>query len=586
MLYARVVAAYRDVEHATSRKHVRETLVSLLRDAPAEVLPKLVYLTQGKLCPDFEAVEIGLAERLALRAVAAASGRSEREVAADLARSGDLGTSAERLLAGTRREPTLTVEDVHSGLAAIARMSGPGAIGRKVATLEDLLRRASPVEARYLVRTATGRLRLGVTDMTLLDALAIACGGSEAARPAIERAYNLGSDLGAVAATLVRGGLAALQAFTPAPFRPIRPMQAERLTSADEVLAKLGGHCAAEFKYDGERLQIHKRGAQVRIFSRRIEPITDRYPDAAELSRVHLRAKVAIFEAEAVARDAKSGDLLPFQELMRRKRKHGVEEAAAALPISLVAFDLLYVDGEDLTQRPYPERRSRLERELERAPRFQGAERTLVESVPELEDFFDRAVGAGAEGLVCKSIAPNSVYRAGSRTWLWIKLKRDSRSALIESVDLVAVGAFYGRGRRAGTSGSLLLAAYDREADVFRTVTKCGSGYSDEELARLPERLAPHVIPLRHARVDAKLDADVWFVPALVLEVIGAEVTLSPIHTAALGRFRPGSGLAIRYPRFTGRWRDDKAPEDATTVEELVEMYQRAGRATLRSPEQ
>ncbi len=579
MLYAQVVAVYQEIETTTSRLRMRDALVGLLRAAPPELLPKLVYLTQGKLAPDFEAVEIGLAERLALRAVAAAAGCLERVVAADLAHSGDLGTTAEHLLADAPRAPTLTVEEVYAGLETIARTSGAGAVSRKVSTLEALLRRATPAEARYLVRTVTGRLRLGVADMTLLDALALAYGGGgKEARAAVERAYNLCSDLGAVAAALVQGGLAALEAFKPEPFRPIRPMLAERLKSAEEVLAKLGGRCAAEYKYDGERLQIHKRGAEVRIFSRRIEPITSQYPDAVELTRTYLRAETAIFEAEAVARDADTGELLPFQELMRRKRKYGVEEMAATLPVTLMAFDLLYVDGEDLTRRPYPERRAHLERVGETGPRFQLAERKIVASVPELEAFFELAVSEVTEGLVCKSLAPESVYQAGARGWLWIKYKREYQTTMTDSVDLVAVGALYGRGRRAGTYGSLLLAAYDPEADMFRTVTKCGTGFSDEELALLPDRFAPYVIPHPHPRVDAKLQADVWFTPAVVLEVVGAEVTLSPIHTAAYGRFRPESGLAIRFPRFTGRWRDDKAPEDATTVAELVEMYQRARR--------
>lgn len=578
MLYASVVAAYQEIEATTSRTRITEVLVGLLKAAPPDLLPRLVYLTQGKLYPEFEAVEIGLAERLALRAVAGAADRPAEEVAADLARTGDLGTTAERLLAAAGRAPTLTVAEVYDALDRIARTSGPGAIGQKVAALESLLRRATPAEARYLVRTATGRLRLGVADMTLLDALAIACTGSKAARPTIERAYNLSSDLGAVAAALVRGGLAALEAFTPEPFRPIRPMLAERLKSAEEVMAKLGGRCAAEFKYDGERLQIHKRAADVRIFSRRIEPITAQYPDAAALVREHLQATTAILEAEAVARDPDSGELLPFQELMRRKRKYGVEQAAEELPVSLMAFDLLYVDGEDLTRRPYPERHERLARAVRATPRFQLAERRIVTSVAELESFFDLAISEGTEGLVCKSLAPDSIYQAGARGWLWIKYKREYVSTMTDTVDLVAVGALYGRGRRAGTYGSLLLAAYDPEDDVFRTVTKCGSGFSDEELAALPQRFAPLVIPHPHGRVDARIRADVWFVPAVVLEVIGAEVTLSPIHTAALGRFRPGSGLAIRFPRFTGRWRDDKAPEDATTVAELAEMYQRTRR--------
>ena len=295
-----------------------------------------------------------------------------------------------------------------------------------------------------------------------------------------------------------------------------------------------------------------------------------------------MRAGSAIIEVEAVARDPDTGELLPFQELMRRKRKHGVAEAAAALPASLHAFDLLYVDGEDFTRLPYPERRARLEQVIAPGPRVQLAEQRIVASVPELEDYFNLAISAGTEGLVCKSLAASSVYQAGARGWPWIKLKRDFVSAMIDTVDLVVVGAFFGRGRRAGIYGSLLLAAYDPEADVFRTVTRLGTGFKDEELASLPERLAPYAIPHQHPRVDARLVPDVWFVPAAVLEVAGAELTLSPVHTAGWGAVRPGSGLAIRFPRFTGRWRDDKAAEDATTTGELLELYRAQGRQTAR----
>lgn len=573
MRYADVVTAYQTIEATTSRRRMRDTLVDLLRAASPDLLPKLVYLTQGKLYPDFAGIEIGVAERLARYAVAEATGRLETEISADLAQSGDLGATAESFLAGSEHQPSLTVAEVYTSLDAIARASGAGAICRKVEGLAALLRRATPAEARYLVRTATGHLRLGLGDMTILDALAVAWGGSAATRPVIERAYNLSSDLGEVAARLASGGLVAMRDFAPEPFHPVRPMLAERLRSADAILEQLGGRCAAEFKYDGLRLQIHKHGTEVRLFSRRLEPITDQYPDVIELVRAGVRAESAILEAEAITRDQGTDELLPFQELIRRKRKHGVAAAAEALPVSLAAFDLLLVDGEDLTSRDYSIRRARLEQIVSARSRFQLAEQQIVSSVPELEAFFDLAISAGTEGLVCKSLAPESVYQAGGRGWQWIKFKRDYVATMVDTIDLVVVGAFRGRGRRAGTYGSLLLAAYDPGEDCFRTVTRCGTGFTDTDLAALPARFAEGVIPHRHPRVDARLRADVWFVPSVVLEVAGAEITLSPIHTAGWDAVKPGSGLAIRFPRFTGRWRDDKAPEDATTTDELLELF-------------
>src|SRR5262245_4371041 len=263
MRYSDVVSAYEAIEATASRREMRDVLVKLLRAAPPDLLPKLVYLTQGKLYPDFAGVEIGLAERSALPAVAAAAGEPVETVTANLTRTGDLGTTAEQLLAGSGHGPALTVADVYDGLDTIARTSGTGSAARKVEILTDLLKRASPTEARYLVRTATGRLRLGIGDMTIIDALAAAWGGLTKARQAIERAYNLSSDLGLVASRLASGGLEAMQAIQTEPFHPVRPMLAERLGSAEAIMTQLGGLCAAEFKYDGARLQIHKRGDDV-----------------------------------------------------------------------------------------------------------------------------------------------------------------------------------------------------------------------------------------------------------------------------------------------------------------------------------
>ena len=308
------------------------------------------------------------------------------------------------------------------------------------------------------------------------------------------------------------------------------------------------------------------------LFSRRLENITHHYPDACDLLRRFVKAGEAIIECECVAVDPDTGELKPFQELMHRRRKYGIEEAMKLFPVSLFVFDVLYVDGEDLTLRPYPERREYLLKIVEESDRISIAEYRLIEDPGELEKFFEEAVADGCEGVVCKSLQPNSIYQAGARGWLWIKLKRSYQAKMRDTVDLVPVGAFYGRGKRAGTYGALLLAAYDPDTDTFKTVSKCGSGFSDEELARLPGLFKPYVIPHQHPRVDSRAKPDVWFVPALVAEILGDEITLSPMATAAMGVIREGAGLSIRFPRFI-RWRDDKSPEDATTVRELLEMY-------------
>ncbi len=588
MDYAIIADAYEKIEATTKRLEMTDLLVDLLKKTPKDVIARVVYLTQGKLYPDFLGVEMGVAEKLAIRALARASGQSESAISADLQKSGDIGETAQRFLT-KRRQSTflsikLTVERVYETLDKLAKTSGSGAVDTKMAMLCGLLTDASPNEAKWLIRTVTGNLRLGIADMTVLDALAIAYGGGKEARELVERAYNISSDLGRVASLIAEKGLEGIEKFQVVVFEPIRPMLAERLPSPEEILEKLGGKCAAEYKYDGERVQAHKKDDKVILFSRRLENISSQYPDAVELIREKIAAKEAILEAECVAMDLETGDMRPFQELMHRRRKYGVEEAIEQYPISLFPFDLLYVDGKDLTLEPLRERRRELQKIVKETDRVTPAIQKIVKNAKELENFFEEAIEKGCEGLMCKSIAADSVYQAGSRGWLWIKYKRDYKSEMTDTVDLVVVGAFHGRGKRVGTYGALLLATYNDETDTFETVTKCGTGFTDKDLVTLRETLAKHVIPRKNSRVQSMLEADVWFEPNLVLEILGAEITLSPIHVCAMNSIRKDSGLAIRFPRFTGKYRTDKSPEDATTSKEIVEMYRAQLKKISESP--
>jgi len=268
---------------------------------------------------------------------------------------------------------------------------------------------------------------------------------------------------------------------------------------------------------------------------------------------------------------------------MHRRRKHRVKEAMEKYPVVIYLFDLLYLDGVDYTAKSYMERRKKLEEVISQSEKVRLAESRLIDDPKDLELFFEQAISDGCEGIMCKSIQPGAIYQMGARGWLWIKYKRDYRYEMTDTVDLVAVGAFYGKGRRAGTYGALLMAAYDPETDMFKTVCKVGSGFTDEDLAKLPELFKDFIIPHKHPRVDSKLEADVWFVPAIVLEIIGAEITLSPLHTCAYGKVRGEAGLAIRFPRFTGRYRFDKGPEQATTEKELIEMYKAQRKTSARA---
>ncbi|MFX0096884.1 MAG: ATP-dependent DNA ligase [Candidatus Hodarchaeota archaeon] len=578
MRYETLCEYYTKIEGTTKRLEMIDLLTNLFEETPTEIIDKVIYLTQGKLHPDWMGLpEIGMAERMVLDAISIAVGVTSSQVERNLLKTGDIGLTAEHATREKKQKSflakPLTVNDVYSKLDKIASASGPGSIGLKKRLFSGLLLSARPIEAKFLARTVTGTLRLGIADMTILDTLAKAFAGGKENRPPIEKAYNLSSDLGYVAKTLAKEGIETIERFAIEVGKPIRMMSAQRLTDPKEILEKLGGRFAAEFKYDGERLQIHKQGKTIRIFSRRLENITQQYPDVVALTRSNIKAKEAIIEGEVVAIDVDTGELRPFQELMHRRRKYGIKKAMEKYPVSLFLFDGLFVDGKDLIEEPYPKRRAELAKIVKASKRIIIADQRIVESPKGLEVFFDEAVKAGCEGLMAKSLNSDSIYQAGARGWLWIKFKREALSELADTVDLVAVGAFMGRGRRAGTYGAILLACYDPQNDIFRTVAKVGSGFSDEELSALPSKLKRFRIGHRHSRVDSRLNADVWLVPSLVLEVKGAEITSSPTHTCGFDKMRKGSGLAIRFPRFTGNWRQDKAPEDATTEDEIAQMY-------------
>ena len=576
MQYAHLVETYERLEATTKRLEMTDILAVLLRDAEPEALEKVIYLTQGKIHPDWTGEpEIGMAERMVIESIVKASGLRKSEVEALIAEKGDIGLTAEEAMSRKRTAmlggKSLTVSDVYDALDRIANESGKGSSGRKIDRLVKLMVNASPLDTRYLARTVVGALRLGVGDMTMLDALSLAYTDSAGNRGILERAYNLTSDLGYVARTLAEEGLGALEDVKVTVGKPILMMLAQRLSTPQETIEKLG-RSSAEYKLDGERFQIHKKGDRVQIFSRRRENITKMYPDAVRMAKSRIRAEEAIVEGEAVAIDPDTGEMKPFQTLMQRRRKYRIEEMMEKFPIAVFLFECLYADGEDLTLRPYSVRRRRLVEIVDESERFKPVRALETSDAEEMEAFFEEAISEGTEGLVIKAVSEESIYRAGARSWLWVKLKRSYQSKMVDPVDLVVVGGFHGRGRRAGSFGALLLAAYDHEEDVFRTVCKVGSGFTDENLAELPSILEEYAREERHPRVDSLLDADMWFTPGLVIEVLGDEITLSPIHTCAYDRLRKSSGLAVRFPRFI-RYRDDKAPEDSTKVEEVEEMY-------------
>ncbi len=568
---------------------MRDLMVDLFLRTDRGVIDRVVYLTQGALGPEYEGLQLGLGEKLVTRAIALTAGVPEDGVEELMRTTGDLGLAAEAAFAssGPRQvvlfQESLTVGRVFEALVQVARAEGTGSTEKRIKLLQQLLMDADPLSARYIVRTVVGKLRLGLADMTILEALekAFLWGEDEervmGSEKAVEAAYNIHPDMGAIALAVATEGEDAIGRFRVAPGVPIRPMLAERLGSAEETLGKMGGEAAFEYKYDGMRIQAHVRPEGVTLFSRRLETITAQFPDVVEVLQGALAGHSAIIECEAVVHNPETGELLPFQEVShRRGRVHGIEASVEEYPLVLFAFDVLYLDGEDLLGRDFRERRGALEKLLEGADPARVRPSTLawVREPAEGEAFFLDALAAGCEGIIAKAAGPGSHYRAGARGWQWIKYKRDYRGEMTDTVDLVVVGAYAGSGKRTGFYGALLMASYNEEEAAWESVCKLGTGFKDEELASLHRQLAPLVLQRPPKQLRTGLEPDYYIEPELVLEVLGAEVTLSPVHRCAFERVRPAAGLAIRFPRMV-RIRDDKGPQEATTSGEIEQMYHR-----------
>lgn len=581
--------AFDKMTRTSSRTELTAILVEVFKKTPVELISRVSYLTQGKLYPDFVGIEIGMAEKTAIKAIEKAYGVDPKKVQDLMRRAGDLGDVTSELSAARVQKSFstkgMTVEDVYSTLDKIARTSGSGSSQMKLNMLSSLLNSASSLEARFLIRFVTGKLRLGVADFTVLDALSITFTGSKDAREKLEHAYNLTSDLGFVADLLARKGMKAVEKVEVTCGKPVRPMLAERMETPEEIIEQMGGIASAEYKLDGERVQAHKTAAgEVTLFSRRLEIITEQYSDVVEPLK-SLPGKQFIVEGEVVAIDS-AGKYLPFQELMHRRRKYELEAAQKEYPVVLNLFDVLLVDDEPMINESYEKRRVQLQKLFEKAKIKHSLmlvpARTVRDST-EIDSLMEESLSAGCEGLVIKDL--QSKYIAGARGYAWIKFKPEYRPNVRDTIDLVIVGANHGMGRRAGVYGAFLLAAYDDKADIFRTVTKVGTGFSDLDLEKISKTLDNCKVDVKSPRVDARVTSEVWFEPKIVIEIIASEITLSPIYTAGLDLIRKGAGFALRFPKFTGKIRDDKAPEDATTVHELLEMYQKQVRQLEKKEE-
>ncbi|MFG1545919.1 MAG: ATP-dependent DNA ligase [Thermoplasmataceae archaeon] len=576
MLFSAVSEKFNQLSGTRKRLELTKILVDLLKEAGRD-LRILTYLIQGKLGPDYLGIELGLADKLIITALSGISGKTEDEINNMFMKSGDLGSVAKEITAAKSQNSLfshdLTVEAVHSSLLKLASVKGEGSVKNKIRIFQDLLLNGTPDDAQYITRIATGKLRLGVSDATILDALVNAFSTAEMSAE-IEEAYSFHPDIGYVAELLSSGRESELINVGPEPMVPAKVMLAERLPDITQILQKMGGKAAFEYKYDGMRTQIHYYGGQVKIFSRGTEETTSNFPDIARNFKTTFSVESCILDGEAVPYNPETGELYPFQVVsQRRGRKYDLDRLEADVPLVVFLFDVIYLNGEPLHRKPYLERRRILEGLFTPNDSFRTATQIVSDDPEEVQKFFDESINSGCEGVVAKNVSEQSIYRAGARGWLWIKLKRDYQSEFEDSLDLTVIGAFGGHGRRKGTYGALLMATYNKVTDVFESICKLGTGFTDDVLFALPAKFKDHIVPDKPARVESLLQPDVWIEPYFVMEIIGSEITVSPVHSCAFGKIEKGAGLAIRFPRFTGKWREDKKPEDSTSTQEILEMF-------------
>ena len=585
MKYSILAETYKKLDSTTKRLEMIDILIELFNKTPQEQFRKVIYLTSGKIGADYEDLDLGFADKMVIKAIAKAVGKSEFGVNELFKKKGDLGEVAEELLARTGQQhlgvffdtgdqegKALTVDEIWSSLQKIANKEGKGSSDWKTRTLLGLFTKASPLEAKYITRTVLSQLRFGVKDLTIIEALSRKFGGEGKSREIIEHAYNVTSDIGEVGEVLATKGISGIKEISIQVGRPIRMMAAQRMASAEEILEKLGGKCALEFKYDGERVQAHIKNGKASLYSRNLNEISSMYPDVQKALIASLISSNIIVEGEITAWDPESEKLKPFQILMSRKRKYDIQKIIKEIPVKVFLFDVLYLDGRSLLEKPYPERRKILESIVKANDIIVTASQEIVSTPEAFERYFEDAIENGCEGIMAKDLRVTSQYQAGNRGFLWIKHKFDYTTTFADTFDFVVVGGFFGKGRRKGTLGTLLMAAYNPELDRFETICKLGSGFSDDDLTRITKELLDLKMDKIPKDVFSKMTPDVWIEPIKVYEVQGADLSTSPVHTCALDEIKKDFGVAIRFPRFI-RFREDKSPEFATTTNEIISAY-------------
>lgn len=563
-----VAEVFDKLEGISGRLEMTDVLAELFKKTKSEEVDKLVYMMQGVLAPPYEGIDLGVGEKFAIEAIASSSGYTKQQVEKHYKKSGDLGQTAEDLLSKRKQQSLATREMdiiyVYTALVKVAKSAGPGSQELKIKLLTELLNNSSPLESRFIIRFALARLRLGVGDPTILDALSVTTVGDKSMREKLDRAYNICSDLGHVAKTYLQNPKH-ISRFKVQPFKPLMPALAERLSTPSEIIDKIG-KCAIERKYDGLRLQCHKKGNKVEIYSRKLEKMTHMFPDVVKEIQ-ELKTKEIIFEGEALAYDKKHKKYFSFQKTMRRRRKHDIAKTKDELPLNIFCFDLLYADRRDFTQKTYSERHKNLEKLFPQGL-LKLSDRFIVDKPDKLKKIFNQSLDKGLEGIMAKDLT--APYTAGKRKFAWIKLKK-SYGKSVDTVDGVIVGYFLGKGHRADFKfGGLLLAVQNEDTGKLETVAKIGSGFTEDEMLEFRSML--HKIKTKDAASDLvyNIEPDFWVEPKYVIEVAFDEITKSPTHTCAR---KDSTGYALRFPRLL-KIRTDKGVREATTSQEVEEMYE------------
>lgn len=550
MRYSKLVEVYEALELTTKKLAKRDALAAFYKACPPHELYKVVNLSMG-IVPTVE--EMGVADELMKRMIEQTYGATESEVVQKFKATGDLGATAEWFAERRKVKPLgkkeLTIDLVFDNLVKLPDIVGAGSQERKIALVAELLAAATPVEARYIVRTVLGDMRIGVAHGTVRDAIATAF---ERESKEVEHILNVVLDFGKVAEMARAGKMEAELEL----FRPIRVMLAERAPDLETAL-KSFDKPALETKLDGFRAQIHKRGNDVMIFSRRLENVTKQFPDVVSWAKESLRARGCIVEGEILAVDPKTREPRPFQQLSRRiRRKYGIEEMVEEIPVRIDLFELVWMDGESVMAWPLSKRWAKLQQIVhEKKGRFQLVEHIETKDLAAAEKFYKAALAIGEEGVMVKNM--DAHYQPGRRVGFWLKVK-----PIMEPLDLVIVGAEWGAGKRAHYMGSLVLGARDPRAKKFVPTGMMGSGLTDEQLSVVTKELKPHITAERGRMVEIK--------PQMVVEVAYEEIQRSPKYP---------TGYALRFPRLL-RIRDpaDKGPEDANTVADIERLFKQQKR--------